>query len=127
MEAGAQVWYSDPATNGDEVWILAVVTASDVNEICVAPVEGKGALVRSRCKDGSYNGVEFANSTATEGPDNLIALPHLNEPCMLNEIQCRFHLNQIYTFTGPVLIAINPFQNLPSLYTKVSYSYKLVI
>jgi myosin-5 len=44
--------------------------------------------------------------------DNLINLPYLNEPELLACLQSRFEKNIIYTYTGPVLIAINPFEAL---------------
>ena len=40
--------------------------------------------------------------------DNLINLPYLNEPEMLTNLQRRFEKSWIYTYTGPILIAINP-------------------
>jgi myosin heavy subunit len=69
--------------------------------------------------------VELANAKLSdqdraEGKDNdLITLPHLHEPAILHAISERFFQGKIYTWTGPVLIAVNPFQRLP-LYTDVS-------
>ena len=47
---------------------------------------------------------------------DLITLPHLHEPAILHSLSERFDQGDIYTFTGPILIAVNPFKNLP-LYT----------
>lgn len=80
-----------------------------------------------------YTGVELANSVITTGPkdtqcgkrswkrsdENLITLPHLHEPAILQAISERFFNGQIYTWTGPVLIAVNPFRHLP-IYNEVS-------
>jgi len=88
-----------------------------------------------------YQGIEMANLTTSsmqvgessanapactnnDGNDNsnsnddLIELHYLNEPAILHEIHMRFLKGIIYTYAGPVLIAINPFQQLP-LFTKV--------
>ena len=49
--------------------------------------------------------------------DDLTHLPHLNEPSVLHAIKHRYlteHL--IYTYSGIVLVAINPFARLPGLY-----------
>ena len=32
---------------------------------------------------------------------------------MLHSLQMRFDIDKIYTFTGPILIAVNPFETLP--------------
>jgi myosin V len=53
-----------------------------------------------------YNGDHIDNT------DNLIHIPHLNEPSILNGIRLRFQENNIYTWTGDILISINPFQEL---------------
>ena len=49
-------------------------------------------------------------------PDDLdgdnTALDHHNEPTILCNVKLRYAKNQIYTFTGRILVAINPFQRL---------------
>jgi len=47
---------------------------------------------------------------------DLITLPHLHEPAILHSLSERFRDGNIYTFTGPILIAVNPFKSVP-LYT----------
>lgn len=44
--------------------------------------------------------------------ENLIDLLHLNEPEILFYLEKRYDKNIIYTYTGPVLIVINPFNNI---------------
>ena len=41
------------------------------------------------------------------------ALIHLNEPCILENSKLRFVEGQIYTYTGKILVALNPFAQLP--------------
>lgn len=75
--------------------------------------------------DKKYEGVELANPPLSEqevreGSDaDMISLPHLHEPAILHAVSERYFRGEIYTWTGPVLIAVNPFQRLP-LYTRVS-------
>jgi len=45
--------------------------------------------------------------------NNLIDLIHLNEPSILYSSLVRYGLDKIYTFTGKILLAINPFKILP--------------
>ena len=49
--------------------------------------------------------------------EDLITLPHLHEPALLHSLSQRFAAGAIYTFTGPILLAVNPFKRLP-LYTE---------
>ncbi|GKY99570.1 hypothetical protein MPSEU_000911300 [Mayamaea pseudoterrestris] len=49
-------------------------------------------------------------------PDDLVVLQHFHEPTVVECLQHRYHKGLIYTATGPVLIACNPFQQLPELY-----------
>ena len=37
-------------------------------------------------------------------------MPYLHEASVLNNLKHRFQMNQIYTCTGPILIAMNPFK-----------------
>ena len=56
--------------------------------------------------------VYTCNDNKDDFKDNLIDIPHLNEPSILNAIYLRYNQNIIYTYTGNILISINPFQNL---------------
>jgi len=48
---------------------------------------------------------------------DLIRLPHLNEPSVLSALTRRYQSGAIYTQTGgSIVIAINPFQPMPHLY-----------
>ena len=49
-------------------------------------------------------------------PDDLISLSHLHEPAVVECLQQRYWGESIYTCTGPVLLALNPFQTLGGLY-----------
>ncbi len=135
MESGARVWISD--ADGDDAWILCEVTSRTDSELKVTRVDSPSTtFTRSRVDaaandDGvielKYQGVELANAPLSdaekgEGKDSdMITLPHLHEPAILHAIGDRFSRGEIYTWTGPVLIAVNPFQRLP-LYTNVSWT-----
>lgn len=55
-------------------------------------------------------------------PDDLITLTHLHEPAVVYCLEKRFEHHDIYTATGPILIALNPFQDLPELYSEACMS-----
>ena len=54
----------------------------------------------------------LSDDDASDNVHDLITLNHLHEPSILCCLQARFMNKQIYTSTGPILIAVNPFQNL---------------
>mmetsp|Transcript_32364 Transcript_32364/g.73889 ORF Transcript_32364/g.73889 Transcript_32364/m.73889 type:complete len:1830 (+) Transcript_32364:281-5770(+) len=51
------------------------------------------------------------------GVHDLISLPHLHEPAILHALRLRYGDGTIYTSTGPILIAVNPFRGVDGLYS----------
>ena len=47
---------------------------------------------------------------------DMTTLVYLNEPSVLNNLRARYVVDDIYTYTGSILIAVNPFARLPHLY-----------
>ena len=61
--------------------------------------------------------IQMANIwTHGTAPDDLITLTHLHEPSVVHSLKQRYKQDIIYTKTGPILIALNPFKALPRLY-----------
>mmetsp|Transcript_9012 Transcript_9012/g.13072 ORF Transcript_9012/g.13072 Transcript_9012/m.13072 type:complete len:1706 (-) Transcript_9012:256-5373(-) len=135
MEPGVRVWCKDPDPTGEEAWILSEVVSKTADEISLRRADDP-SVSYTRPKEKAvgggedvpgavtrYDGVEMANAKLSEedeksgADDNLITLPHLHEPALLHAVHERFNRGSIYTYTGPVLIAVNPFQRLP-LYTE---------
>ena len=52
-----------------------------------------------------------------QSPDDLIQLDYLHEPGVLDALRSRFENGDIYTFSGKVLIALNPNREIPGLYS----------
>ncbi len=50
-------------------------------------------------------------------PENLNNLPFLNEPEILNCLRKRYWTDNIYTYAGSILIALNPFKQIHGLYS----------
>lgn len=48
----------------------------------------------------------------------MTRLSYLHEPGVLWNVKQRYMLDDIYTYTGTILIAVNPFAALPHLYGK---------
>ena len=71
---------------------------------------------------GNSHDNDNSNSNSDEemivgGVNDLIGLTHLHEPAILHALRLRYNSDIIYTSTGPILIAVNPFKNMP-LYTE---------
>ncbi|XP_042451016.1 myosin-1-like [Zingiber officinale] len=54
-----------------------------------------------------------ANPHILDGVDDLIQLSYLNEPSVLHNLRYRYSCDSVYTKAGPVLVAINPFKEVP--------------
>lgn len=57
-----------------------------------------------------------AHDLPEEGVDDMITLDNLSEDTMLQNLHRRYEKNRIYTYTGTILISVNPFKSLP-IYT----------
>lgn len=62
-----------------------------------------------------FGGMRCVQASIEEGPgvDDLIVLTHLHEPAILYTLHQRYIEDVIYTYTGPILLAINPFWRVP--------------
>ncbi|TYZ57363.1 hypothetical protein PybrP1_012963 [[Pythium] brassicae (nom. inval.)] len=123
MEKGVGLWLRDGA--GAD-WRHAVVV-----RIAPAPKDNAAAPreVVVRLSDGARKDVTLhvdvaaieneqepdmllANSHDMDLVEDLIQLPHLHEPGICHTLNERFKANEIYTLTGEVLLAINPFKTV---------------
>ena len=87
---------------------------------------GKGCVVMANIypgdsddEDDDYDDDYGGGGRRNDGckyPDDLITLTHLHEPAVIYALRKRYMLDKIYTSTGPILLAINPFKNCGLLY-----------
>jgi myosin V len=68
--------------------------------------------------------IEIKNKDEEDNVDDFINIPHLNEPSILNGLRLRYMSNKIYTYTGKILISVNPFKNLNLYNNKNMNLYK---
>ncbi|KAJ9167994.1 hypothetical protein P3X46_019576 [Hevea brasiliensis] len=112
---GSHVWVEDAA----EAWIDGEVFKINGEEVRVRTTNGKTVVAN----------ISKVFPKDTEAPpggvDDMTKLSYLHEPGVLHNLATRYELNEIYTYTGNILIAINPFQRLPHLYdTHMMEQYK---
>ncbi|KAL8104813.1 myosin-6-like [Apium graveolens] len=105
---GSHVWVED----SEIAWKAGEVEAVKDKEITVKCTSGD--TVKCKISNVHPQDPEFPET----GVDDMTKLTYLHEPGVLQNISCRYDLNEIYTYTGSILIAVNPFQNLPHLYDK---------
>ncbi|KAG4959195.1 hypothetical protein JHK87_035828 [Glycine soja] len=112
---GSHVWIEDPA----QAWIDGEVSKINGEEVHVRTTDGK-TVVKNISKVFPKD-----NEAPPGGVDDMTKLSYLHEPGVLHNLATRYELNEIYTYTGNILIAINPFQRLPHLYdTHMMEQYK---
>ncbi|EPB90564.1 myosin ATPase [Mucor circinelloides 1006PhL] len=63
------------------------------------------------------------NPPKMENTDDLTNLSYLNEPSVLNTIKTRYEEKNIYTYSGIVLIAANPFARVPLYEPEIIQKY----
>ncbi|KAG6471144.1 hypothetical protein ZIOFF_072245 [Zingiber officinale] len=103
---GSHVWVEDP----EAAWIDGQVTAVNGDDATILNSDGKTVVAK----------LPSIHPKDTEAPaagiEDMTRLAYLHEPGVLQNLTTRFGLNEIYTYTGNILIAVNPFQRLPNLY-----------
>ncbi|KAL1329764.1 hypothetical protein HN51_046946 [Arachis hypogaea] len=103
---GSHVWVPDP----ELVWIDGQVLS----------IKGKEAEIQ--LSDGNKVGSSLSKlhpkdeDAPPNGVDDMTKLAYLHEPGVLYNLKNRYDINEIYTYTGNILIAINPFKNIEDLY-----------
>lgn len=103
---GAQVWVED----SDVAWIDGEVLEVNGEDIKVLCTSGKTVTVKA-------SSVYHKDTEAPPcGVDDMTKLAYLHEPGVLDNLRSRYDINEIYTYTGNILIAVNPFIKLPHLY-----------
>ncbi|KAL0583084.1 hypothetical protein ABG067_006938 [Albugo candida] len=55
---------------------------------------------------------------ATTSYDDILKMHDLSEEALLSNLQLRYEYDTIYTYVGPILIAINPYKPMHSLYNE---------
>uniref|UniRef100_A0A665U2E8 Si:ch73-194h10.2 n=1 Tax=Echeneis naucrates TaxID=173247 RepID=A0A665U2E8_ECHNA len=105
---------------GDFVWldsgvgvpIGAEVKVIDTGQLRLIDDEGKEHKVNKKM-EGS---IRPMHPTSVEGVNDMIRLGDLNEAGLLRNLLVRHKEGIIYTYTGSILVAVNPYQLLP-IYT----------
>ncbi|CEP17067.1 hypothetical protein [Parasitella parasitica] len=117
---GIKAWFPDK----EEGWVSASCVSKQVDNDTVTITfeddnDGKQHVFESTVaaisKTHGSTLPPLRNPPKMEYTDDLTNLSYLNEPAVLNTIRTRYMQRLIYTYSGIVLIAVNPFDRV-SLY-----------
>ncbi|RWR96090.1 myosin-6-like protein [Cinnamomum micranthum f. kanehirae] len=106
IAVGSVVWVEDP----DMAWIHGKVVQVNGEKIKIICTNEKTVVA-------NISNVYPKDAEAPHcGVDDMTKLAYLHEPGVLQNLKSRYDMNEIYTYTGNILIAVNPFRRLPHLY-----------
>ncbi|OTB05790.1 hypothetical protein M426DRAFT_56375 [Hypoxylon sp. CI-4A] len=119
-DVGTRAWQPD-ATEG---WVASEVVKKTVDGdkvTLVFKLENEEEKTIQLSVDALQNANDpllppLMNPAMLEASDDLTNLSYLNEPAVLQAIRLRYAQKEIYTYSGIVLIATNPFARVDSLY-----------
>ncbi|ODV89218.1 hypothetical protein CANCADRAFT_3849 [Tortispora caseinolytica NRRL Y-17796] len=128
-EVGTRCWHTDPKLG----WIGAEVTSKSIadGKVNLGLLLENGDTVTVTADESALETAgqppevsvstpalpPLRNPSVLENPEDLTSLSHLNEPSVLNALRMRYSQLGIYTYSGIVLIATNPFQSVDNLYS----------
>ncbi|KAE8359991.1 P-loop containing nucleoside triphosphate hydrolase protein [Aspergillus caelatus] len=119
-EVGTRVWQPDPTegwvasevkeklVDGDKVQLVFILENGETKSLETTQAELQ--------VDNNPKLPPLMNPAMLEASEDLTNLSHLNEPAVLQAIKLRYAQKEIYTYSGIVLIATNPFARVDSLY-----------
>uniref|UniRef100_A0A8D3D8C4 Myosin VIIAa n=1 Tax=Scophthalmus maximus TaxID=52904 RepID=A0A8D3D8C4_SCOMX len=109
---GDYVWLDLKTGREFEVPIGAVVKLCDSGQIQVLDDEGNEHWISPQ----NATNIKPMHPTSIHGVEDMIRLGDLNEAGILRNLLIRYTEKLIYTYTGSILVAVNPYQLLP-IYT----------
>mmetsp|Transcript_28296 Transcript_28296/g.65180 ORF Transcript_28296/g.65180 Transcript_28296/m.65180 type:complete len:1554 (+) Transcript_28296:189-4850(+) len=109
-----RVWIA----NGPDEWVPCELVNLSETEIQVKTEDGGAHTFQ--CADVR---MFTRNPPNMEGIDDLLQSPYLDEPNILYSLEARFKQNKVYTATGPIMIAVNPWQAFDIYNTTIVQQY----
>ncbi|EEB17358.1 myosin VII, putative [Pediculus humanus corporis] len=109
-------------TYGDYIWIEPVTGREFDVAIGARVVSAEGRRIQVKDDDSKEQWltperrIKAMHATSVQGVEDMISLGDLHEAGILRNLLIRYNENLIYTYTGSILVAVNPYQILP-IYT----------
>uniref|UniRef100_A0A3P8V144 Unconventional myosin-VI n=1 Tax=Cynoglossus semilaevis TaxID=244447 RepID=A0A3P8V144_CYNSE len=108
MEDGKPVWAPHP-TDGFQLGTIVDIGA---DSLTIEPLKQKGKTFLA-----PINQVFPAKDDVNKHVEDNCSLMYLNEATLLNNVRVRYSKEKIYTFVANILIAVNPYYDIPKLYS----------
>ncbi|XP_069411571.1 unconventional myosin-VIIa isoform X5 [Ovis canadensis] len=112
LQQGDYVWMDLRSGQEFDVPIGAVVKLCDSGQIQVVDDEGNEHWISPQ----NARHIKPMHPTSVHGVEDMIRLGDLNEAGILRNLLIRYRDHLIYTYTGSILVAVNPYQLL-SIYS----------
>ncbi|XP_063168961.1 unconventional myosin-VI isoform X4 [Candoia aspera] len=108
MEDGKPVWAPHP-TDGFQMGSIVDIGP---DSLTIEPVKQKGKTFLA-----AVNQVFPAEEDIKKDVEDNCSLMYLNEATLLHNIRVRYSKDRIYTYVANILIAVNPYFDIPKLYS----------
>ncbi|XP_044146228.1 unconventional myosin-VI isoform X4 [Bufo gargarizans] len=108
MEDGKPVWAPHPADG----FQLGNIVDIGPDSLTIEPLHQKGKTFLA-----AINQVFPAEEDISKHVEDNCSLMYLNEATLLHNIKVRYNKDKIYTYVANILIAVNPYFDVPKLYT----------
>ena len=110
LTQGDHVWLPKGDTNAEfNLHIGGVVSHHDNTRIRVTDDEGEEHWYPTK----EAGKLKRMHQTSADGVEDMIRLGELNEAGILRNLFKRYYQHNIYTYTGSILVAVNPYQVYP--------------
>ncbi|XP_043962541.1 myosin VIa isoform X13 [Gambusia affinis] len=107
MEDGKPVWAPHP-TDGFQLGTIVDIGA---DSLTIEPLKQKEKTFLA-----PVNQVFPAEDDVNKHVEDNCSLMYLNEATLLNNVRVRYSKDKIYTYVANILIAVNPYYDIPKLY-----------
>ncbi|XP_061610261.1 myosin VIa isoform X1 [Phyllopteryx taeniolatus] len=108
MEDGKPVWAPHPADG----FQLGTIVDIGADSLTIQPLKRDGKTFVA-----AVSQVFPAEDDVTKHVEDNCSLMYLNEATLLNNVRVRYSKDKIYTFVANILIAVNPYYDIPKLYS----------
>uniref|UniRef100_A0A673CMX7 Unconventional myosin-VI n=1 Tax=Sphaeramia orbicularis TaxID=375764 RepID=A0A673CMX7_9TELE len=107
MEDGKPVWAPHP-TDGFQLGMIVDIGA---DTLTIEPLNQRGKTFLAPMSQ-----VFPAEEDVNKHVDDNCSLMYLNEATLLHNVKVRYNKDHIYTYVANILIAVNPYYDIPKLY-----------
>ncbi|KFV88622.1 Unconventional myosin-VI [Struthio camelus australis] len=108
MDDGKPVWAPHPT----EGFQMGMIVDIGTDNLTIEPLNQKGKTFQA-----AINQVFPAEEDSKKDVEDNCSLMYLNEATLLHNIKVRYSKDRIYTYVANILIAVNPYFDIPKFYS----------